>query len=139
MSIRYLPISEGSKSAVLRLGTNDAGLPVAEVALLARAVLDVERLPGVPDRVMLYQNFPNPFNPSTTLVYDLDREAEVLLEVYDNYGRLVQCLLRQWQERGVYQATFTAPATASGMLHAVLRVRTGTSTIARRISMLLVK
>lgn len=139
LRVRHLPISEGSKSALLQLGTNDAGMPVAEVALLSRAVLDIERLPGVPERIILYQNFPNPFNPSTTIVYDLDREAEVALEVYDSYSRLVQRLIGQWQERGVYQATFTAPATASGMLTAVLLVRSAGNTVARRISMMLVK
>ena len=139
LRVRHLPISEGSKAAVLQLGTNDAGMPVAEVALLSRAVLDIERLPGVPERITLYQNFPNPFNPTTTIVYDLDREAEVALDVYDSYGRLVQRLLGQWQERGVYQATFNAPVTASGMLTAVLQVRSGGTTVTRRISMMLVK
>ena len=44
---------------------------------------------GLPDRYFLYNAFPNPFNPVTTIKYDLPEPAHVKLSVYDMAGRLV--------------------------------------------------
>jgi len=46
----------------------------------------------VPSQVILYQNVPNPFNPKTTIQYDIAQAGEVSLTIYDIAGRLV----RQW-------------------------------------------
>jgi len=47
---------------------------------------------GVPRAFALHQNFPNPFNPETTLGFDLPMAVKVKLMVYDARGRLVQAL-----------------------------------------------
>jgi len=50
---------------------------------------------GVPDRSLvakLHQNFPNPFNPSTSIAFDLQGAAQVRLEVFDLHGRKVRTL-----------------------------------------------
>ncbi|MFH1843254.1 MAG: T9SS type A sorting domain-containing protein, partial [bacterium] len=47
----------------------------------------------MPQRVELSQNFPNPFNPVTTIKFGLPREARVRLNIYDVRGRLVTKLL----------------------------------------------
>jgi len=44
----------------------------------------------VADALVLYQNVPNPFNPSTTISYELDEAARVQLQVFDISGRLVR-------------------------------------------------
>jgi hypothetical protein len=44
---------------------------------------------GVPTALALHQNSPNPFNPSTTIAFDLDRDGEIRLQVYDLAGRQV--------------------------------------------------
>jgi len=44
-------------------------------------------------RFALYQNVPNPFNPTTAIRYELDRSAQVTLAVYDVKGRLVRRLV----------------------------------------------
>ncbi len=41
----------------------------------------------------LYQNTPNPFNPATTITFDLAREGRVKLQVFDVAGRLVKTLV----------------------------------------------
>jgi hypothetical protein len=63
---------------------------------------------GVPDHAGLMQNFPNPFNPSTTLAYSLTQRSKVRLEVFNVYGELVATLVDGEREPGMYQAAWTA-------------------------------
>ena len=54
----------------------------------------------VPDTFTLHQNFPNPFNPITTLSYDLPEQAEVTLTIYDLMGREITQLVNTNQQAG---------------------------------------
>lgn len=45
---------------------------------------------GLPGSFMLYQNHPNPFNAVTTLKFNLNRESDYTVEIYDLAGRLVE-------------------------------------------------
>jgi hypothetical protein len=55
----------------------------------------------------LYNNFPNPFNPVTTIRYDLPRQVMVNLNIYDVRGRLVYTLVHsERQEPGTYNVTW---------------------------------
>jgi len=55
---------------------------------------------GVPKRFSLHNNFPNPFNPVTTLRYDLPENSLVIITVYDMLGRQVKTLVNQAQDAG---------------------------------------
>jgi hypothetical protein len=58
------------------------------------AVPTAIRDPKMPSRLALYQNMPNPFNPTTVIRYDVPAEgARVSLAIYDVGGRLVRSLL----------------------------------------------
>jgi PKD repeat protein len=57
----------------------------------------------VPDQFALVQNFPNPFNPETTIAYDLSERAPVRLEIYDILGQRVRVLMDEVQVAGRYQ------------------------------------
>ncbi|MCF7823508.1 MAG: FG-GAP-like repeat-containing protein [Candidatus Marinimicrobia bacterium] len=67
--------------------------------------LDVES--QVPDKYTLEQNFPNPFNPSTTIRYTLPEATEIRLNIYNIRGELVQSLVSEHQEAGYYQLTWS--------------------------------
>ena len=56
----------------------------------------------IPDQFAFYQPFPNPFNPKTTITFDLPERMEVSLRVYDINGRLVQTLNRSKLSAGNY-------------------------------------
>ncbi len=56
--------------------------------------------PTVPMTFALHQNFPNPFNPSTTLSYDLDAANHVSLEVFNVLGQQVSTLVDEFQQAG---------------------------------------
>ena len=55
---------------------------------------------AVPDEFALHNNYPNPFNPVTTIQYDIPIDAEVLLVVYDILGRHVMTLVNTSQTAG---------------------------------------
>jgi PKD repeat protein/fibronectin type 3 domain-containing protein len=57
----------------------------------------------VPSQFALVQNFPNPFNPETTIAYDLSERAPVRLEIYDILGQRVRVLMDEVQVAGRYQ------------------------------------
>jgi hypothetical protein len=54
----------------------------------------------VPDRVVLHQNSPNPFNPQTTIQFDVPSPMHVRLSIYDVHGRLVKELLDEHRGAG---------------------------------------
>jgi hypothetical protein len=72
--------------------------------------------PGLlPGQFVLEQNFPNPFNPSTSIRYALPRETRVHLEVFNALGERVAQLVHEEQVRGEHQVTFDARGLASGV------------------------
>ncbi|SVB12331.1 uncharacterized protein METZ01_LOCUS165185, partial [marine metagenome] len=60
----------------------------------------LERKTAVPSTFTLHQNFPNPFNPITTLRYDLPSGALVTLSIYDMLGREITQLMNATQQAG---------------------------------------
>jgi hypothetical protein len=75
----------------------------------------VDSIQGIPMTYNLSQNFPNPFNPSTTIRYALPHESNVVLKVYDLLGREIQTLVEERQTAGFYEVTFEAKGLPSGM------------------------
>jgi len=69
----------------------------------------------LPKAFILFQNFPNPFNPVTTIFYDLPKSSDVTLSIYDITGRLVQTLVNQHQNAGTYQIQWDASGYSSGV------------------------
>jgi len=58
--------------------------------------------PFIPKFSMLYQNFPNPFNPETWIPYQLSKDSDVTIKIYNVSGRLVRTLELGSKEAGVY-------------------------------------
>jgi len=54
-----------------------------------------ENIPLLPSEYVLFQNFPNPFNPETNISYTLKERSTVSLEIFDILGRKVKSLLTQ--------------------------------------------
>lgn len=90
-------------------------------------VEDAERgegVPFVPDgNSHLFQNAPNPFNPTTTISFAVARTEEVQLVVYDLLGREVRTVLHGVRSAGVHSVVFDGSALASGPLVCTLQTR----------------
>lgn len=70
---------------------------------------------AVPKEFKLLGNYPNPFNPSTTIKFSLPLTVEVTLEVYDILGRIVYLQNLGVRQPGMQQVTFDASRFASGV------------------------
>jgi chitinase len=81
--------------------------------------------PGPPlaEGYRLYDNYPNPFNPSTTVRYTIPRRSEVSLVVYNAIGQEVAQLVSGVQDAGVHEARFESGSYASGVY--ICRIRSG--------------
>lgn len=77
-----------------------------------------------PTEFKLYGNYPNPFNPSTTIKFALPQRAEVTLEVFDILGRLVSSQNLGLRQAGDQTVEFNALNLASGVYTYRIRIAT---------------
>jgi mannan endo-1,4-beta-mannosidase len=75
----------------------------------------VEAKNEIPSTMRLYGNYPNPFNPSTTIRYSVSAQSKVTLEIYDILGRRVASLVNKVQQPGLYEVQFNGARFASGV------------------------
>ncbi len=89
---------------------------------------------GVPRPFALEPNYPNPFNPSTTLAFSLPADGPVTLEVFDATGRRVATLVEGELPAGRHAVTWRPVDRASGVYFA--RLRAGGKTAVTRLVLL---
>jgi len=89
----------------------------------------------LPETYSLAQNFPNPFNPTTQIKYNLAKAGMVSLKIFDVLGREVSQLVSQYQEKGSYTINFNASQLATGMY--IYKLESGSFTSIKK--MMLVK
>ncbi|MBN1780405.1 right-handed parallel beta-helix repeat-containing protein [bacterium] len=70
---------------------------------------------GLPAVFALAQNFPNPFNHATTVVYTLPGKCRVLIRIYDIKGREMAVLVDREQHAGTYRVVWDAGHLSSGL------------------------
>lgn len=75
-----------------------------------------------PVTYQLYSNYPNPFNPVTTITYQLPYSGYTSLKVFDMLGNEVTTLANEQKEIGKYTVQFDASSLASGMYLYQLKV-----------------
>jgi hypothetical protein len=83
-------------------GNGSTGVP--EVAFTSR-----------PTQITLFQNFPNPFNNSTKITYNLHENGNIRLAIYDARGILVNTLFSGHQSTGFHEIKWDADKVASGI------------------------
>ncbi len=69
----------------------------------------------LPTQYLLYQNFPNPFNPSTTINYSLPHRSHVTLAIFNTLGQQVATLVNGEVDAGYHSVEFNASNLASGV------------------------
>jgi len=111
LTITYAPLRAGEDAAVVTLDTNDPNAATVTIRVGGEAVegtsartslANVVTPQSPPERTALHPNVPNPFNPSTTIAYDVRDAATVTIAVYDVRGRLVRTLVHEEKPPGRY-------------------------------------
>lgn len=69
----------------------------------------------IPDKNELLDNYPNPFNPTTTIDYSIKKDGLVSLKIYDILGSEVVSLVNENQVAGDYSVQFNASELPSGI------------------------
>jgi hypothetical protein len=75
----------------------------------------IDYVKNLPDQFILYQNFPNPFNPCTDIVFIIERGSHIDLSVYDLLGRKVRTLIKGFFTPGRYETLLDASDLTSGV------------------------
>jgi len=79
-------------------------------------------------------NYPNPFNPSTTMSYELINGDNVILSVYNIHGKLIDELVSGYNERGVHSVVWDASDYSNGIY--LVKLQTGSVSESRKITLL---
>jgi hypothetical protein len=69
----------------------------------------------IPVTAELLSNYPNPFNPTTTIRFNLLVDSKVTLNVYNSLGQLVETLVDKEMESGYHEVNFDASRLSSGV------------------------
>jgi hypothetical protein len=105
------PDSTGNDSAVNIVMKN----PIIETARWGAPIGIIGLGTEIPKEYKLYQNFPNPFNPTTNINFDIIKEGDVKIIIYDLLGREVETLVNMNMQAGRYRVDFTSTSYASGL------------------------
>jgi len=75
----------------------------------------LENVVEIPDDFRLGKPYPNPFNPTASITYDVAYGCEIELSIFDVQGRLVEELVSGVVHAGYYEIQWNANGQASGM------------------------
>jgi hypothetical protein len=81
-----------------------------------------ETLNDVPSSYSLGKAYPNPFNPTTTIDYNIGQEGHVDMVVYDVSGRIVDTLIDGYKNEGNYKVRWAANAHPSGIYFVIFSI-----------------
>lgn len=86
------------------------------ITVKTKMTTPIEKGPAkLPEKFALHDNYPNPFNPTTNISYDLPKAEQVMLSVYNVLGKRVAVLVQSHQSAGNHMATFDASNLSSGV------------------------
>jgi hypothetical protein len=126
-------VSAGEYETVFTIRTNQPGNQLIEIPITLTVNDVVSNEPeNLPTTIALEQNFPNPFNPTTTIKYSLQEPQTVQLEVYNLQGQKVATIQEsQTVSAGEHSVAFDASALSSGIY--MYRLETATQTLTKKM------
>jgi hypothetical protein len=102
-------------------------------AVLASTGIE-ENSSTLPTAYRLYTNYPNPFNATTTIEYDLIKDSPVSIDIYDILGQKMETLVNDRQSAGHHQISWNASDAASGIYF--YKIQAGDFTSAKKMLLL---
>jgi len=110
--IGYWKFDEG-QGTITADATSNGNNGTISGAVWVPGISSAENENDIPDSYSILQNFPNPFNPATSIRYSVPELTKVSLRVYDVLGNEIATLVNEEKERGVYTINFDASQLAS--------------------------
>ncbi|MDH3251344.1 MAG: discoidin domain-containing protein [Ignavibacteria bacterium] len=107
------------------------GYSIYEILVHGSGPTSVTGSEGVPRTTQLYPNYPNPFNPTSSLRYDIAAAAHVSIEIYNLLGQKIATLQDAPMPPGRYAMKWDAANIPSGVYFC--RLRAGSQTQARKL------
>jgi hypothetical protein len=83
--------------------------------------MDEKKDKNLPKKFALLQNFPNPFNPKTVIIYEIPIRNDVELSIYNLLGQKVSTLVSERQNAGSHRVEWDASQMASGIYYYMLK------------------
>jgi hypothetical protein len=115
--------------------TNDVFVPVFRLLMTFDTTVDVdEETLSVPNAFTLGNAYPNPFNPTTNVPFELNRSGHVTLQAFDMLGRQVATLINEPLAAGTHTVAFDAGNLASGIY--MLRLQSGNQVQTSRVALI---
>jgi len=109
-------------SSVFTIDSSNTTIGNLDITLIP---LSVDENPFVPGNHILLFNYPNPFNPETTIGFTLPFYSDVELKVFNILGEEVKTLLMEHLSPGKYEIDFNAEGLSSGTYFVILRTKEG--------------
>ena len=88
----------------------------------------------IPDKFAVPDNYPNPFNPSTTIRFNLPQEERVRIDIFNINGQLITTLVDKSYKPGFHAVKFDASHLASGIY--LYRIQAGSFNEVRRMTLM---
>jgi ligand-binding sensor domain-containing protein len=115
----YIRDLEEDANGNIWIGLHDAGISIYNRNGISSVFPNETN--SIPISSNLFQNYPNPFNPITTIKYNLTKDSQVQIKVFDILGRQVIDLVNEEKSAGSYNTEFNASHLASGIYYYQLR------------------
>lgn len=113
--LHSIQIVSGGASLTLTLPPYGSAICIlADSAKQVFIPTDVEqdRSETMPSRIRLYQNYPNPFNPNTTIQFELPKQNQVKIRIYNILGKEIAEILNGVYTAGLHQAMWNGTTSA---------------------------
>jgi protocatechuate 3,4-dioxygenase beta subunit len=124
-------VNYGSKNEKLANSTS-GGMEIINFSMTPSAATSVKaKAKLLPDKLELFPNHPNPFNPSTIITFALPKTESVILKVYNIIGQEIATLLNRKLNAGTYNIQFDAKGLGSGVY--LYQLETGSGSIVKKM------
>jgi hypothetical protein len=135
VNVRFKPDTDGSFECEIPTGVDCADV-------YCEGIADPEGtgvFTQMPGKLTLYQNFPNPFNPSTTIAFWLPQKEQVVLLIYDVNGALIRTLADEVLGEGINKYPWDGRDSNGNQVSSGVyfyRLKAGTSVLTRKMVLL---
>lgn len=129
----WVPEAPGD-SFVLRLEDSETDTVFAETSPIAIVSLVNTEEPSKVFEFSLSQNFPNPFNPTTSISFELDKPGKAILSIYSLMGHKIVELVNEAKSAGVHSISWNASGYSSGVYY--YQLKAGGKVLTRKMTLI---